>query len=74
MKKISTEKDLTPEEFINLLNKGYSGGGDDEKFILTSLGGKELKTPIIVPQEIISLYNVHYQVTAMLLQKLKDWK
>lgn len=74
MKTLIIEKQMTVDEFIKLLSKGYSGGGDNKNFTITSLGGKELKTPIVVPQKIMSLYNLQCQAKAILEEELKTWK
>lgn len=74
MKKLNFKQQLNLNTFITLLSKGYSGGGDDKYFTITSISGKSLKEPLVVPQLIMQLYNLHIQTKTMLEQELKNWK
>jgi DNA-binding PadR family transcriptional regulator len=74
MKNIKIEKQLTVQSFIALLNKGYSGAGDDKVFTITSLGGKELEEHIIIPQRIMQFYNLYVQTKCLLEEELENWK
>jgi len=74
MKSINIKTKLDFDTFVVLLEKGYSGGGDNNNFTFSSLGGKQLDEPISVPQEIMSLYNLYNTTKALLESKLKQLK
>ena len=74
MKSINIKTKLDFDTFVTLLEKGYSGGGDDDNFTFNTIGGKQLDEPIVVPQEVMSLYNLHIATKGLLTKKLKELK
>ncbi len=60
------ETELTFDLFMQGMEKGYSGGGNDKHFTFSSFNGKKLKKPFSVSQDLILAYE-GYRVSKQIL-------
>jgi hypothetical protein len=71
MLKTTITVNLDFNTFTKMMEKGYSGSGDDNRFIFNTFGGKELKEPLSVSQNLMLAYENHRLAKQILVNHLK---
>lgn len=74
MKTIETEVKLDFETFTKSMEKGYSGGGDDENFTLHSFGGRKLEKQFNISQDLLLAYSNFVTAKQILKNQLQKEK